>query len=209
MRGKKTVINTIMSLMHQIITIICGFILPRLILQRFGSQYNGLTTSITQFLSCAVLLRSGIGGATRAALYKPLAKKNKDEINSIMKATDKFMKKIGLILAISIVAFAIVYPFFVIDEFSWLFTFTLFIIIGASTFAESFFGITYLILLQADQKLWVSSLFNSLCYILNVILAAFFILNGFLVDMKRGRIGLSITREVRIAFSLGRPSLLR
>lgn len=175
MRGKKTLINTIMSLTSQIVTIICGFILPRLILERFGSQYNGLTSSITQFLGCAVLLRTGIGGATRAALYKPLANKNEKQINEIMTATNNFMKKIGIILAILIVAFAAVYPFFVNNEFSWLFTFSLFLIIGISTFVESFFGIAYLILLQADQKLWVSSLFSTISTMANLIIATILI----------------------------------
>lgn len=179
MRGKKTLLNTLIGLLEEIIAIICGFILPHLILTGFGSKYNGLMTSITQFLSCAVLLRSGVGGATRAALYKPLANKNKDEINSIIKATDIFMKKIGFILAGIIILFAAIYPVFVKNQFNWLFTFTLFIIIGASTFAESFFGITYLVLLQADQRLWISCLIKSICTILNTLLAAILILNNY------------------------------
>lgn len=185
MRSKKTLVNTVMDLILQIVTIICGFILPRLILEKFGSQYNGIISSITQFLSCAVLLRSGIGGATRAALYKPLANKDKDQINSIMKATDLFMKKIGLILALLIVGAAIIYPFLVNEEFSWLFTFSLFLIIGISTFAESFWGITYLILLQADQKLWISSLFKIIATILNVIIASILILNNFSIHIVK------------------------
>lgn len=175
MRGKKTFINTAMSLFEELVAVICGFILPKLILTAFGSQYNGLTTSMAQFLSCAVLLRSGIGGATRAALYKPLAEKNKDEVNAIMKATDLFMRKIGVILGVGIIVFAVIYPSFVSSEFDWFFTFSLFVIIGASTFAESFFGTTYLILLQADQRLWVPSLLRTVCCVLNTVLSAILI----------------------------------
>lgn len=178
MRGKKTVVNALAGLLEEIVAVICSFILPRLILSAFGSQYNGLTTSITQFLACAVLLRAGLGGATRAALYKPLAEKNKAQVDGIMKATDLFMKKVGLILGCGIVGFAIIYPFLVKNEFEWMFTFTLFLIIGASTFAESFFGITYLILLQADQRLWVSSVMRTVCYIFNTIVAAILITMG-------------------------------
>ena len=185
MRGKKTIINTIASLIEDLIAIICSFILPKLILSYFGSEYNGITTSISQFLACAVLLRSGIGGATKAALYKPLADNNKKEIDSIFKATDIFMKKVGLLLAVLIVAFAAVYPFVANTNFSWLFTFSLFVIIGISTFAESFFGITYLILLQADQKLYISSIFKSICYILNVLIASILIISGFSIHIVK------------------------
>jgi len=178
MRGKKAAINTILTLLEEVAAVVCGFILPRLILSAYGSVYNGLITSITQFLSCAVLLRSGIGGATRAALYKPLAENNVADFSSIVIATEKYMRKIGLILLGLIFSFAIIYSFFFRDQFGWLFTFTLILIIGASTFAESFFGITYLIVLQADQKLWISSVMKIVCYILNTVFAAILIIHG-------------------------------
>ncbi|WP_303837286.1 oligosaccharide flippase family protein [Ruminococcus flavefaciens] len=186
MRGRKATINTIVSLLEQFITIICGLILPRLILSHFGSQYNGLTQSISQFLSCAVLLRSGIGGATRAALYKPLSEENWKEFNSVIKATDMFMKRIGAILAGCILLFATIYPVLVKNEFNWFFSFTLFLIIGASTFAESFFGITYLIVLQADQKVWVYSSLRILSVILNTVICSLLIINGQSIHVVKG-----------------------
>jgi len=185
MRGKKSILNTFFSLLEEIVSIVCAFILPKLILQYFGSEFNGLINSITQFLACAVVLRSGIGGATRAALYKPLAEKNSDKINSIIKATDMYMKKIGIILACGILLFATAYPFVVNSDFDWFFTFSLFIIIGISTFAESYFGITYLILVQSDQKLWVSSLIRIICLILNVILASILIISGYSIHIVK------------------------
>ena len=177
MRGKKLAINTFCSLAQEFVSVICGFILPRLILASYGSQYNGLIASITQFLSCAVLLRAGIGGVTRAALYKPLAQEDHDSFCAIVNATDQYMKRIGLILAMLILGFATIYPVLVKNDFGWAFTFSLVLIIGASTFAESFFGITYLIVLQADQRLWVSSVMSIICTILNTVFASILILN--------------------------------
>ncbi len=185
MRGRKALINSAMSAIEQLVAVICGFVLPRLIISSYGSSYNGLITSITQFLSCAVLLRAGIGGATRAALYKPIALKDKSEIDSIIKATDQFMKKVGLILLSAITVFAAIYPFMLKNEFGWLFTFTLFLIIGLSTFAESFFGVTYLILLEADQKQWISSLIKIAIYILNLVVAVILIKGGFSIHIVK------------------------
>lgn len=48
---KKLALNTITSVLFQITTLICGFILPRLILSTYGSETNGLVSSINQFLS--------------------------------------------------------------------------------------------------------------------------------------------------------------
>ncbi len=178
MRGKKAAINMLCSLIQEFVSVVCGFILPRLILIAFGSKYNGLFTSISQFLGCAVLLRSGIGGATRAALYKPLAEHDQKSINSIIKATDSFMKRIGVILSVLIVAFAAIYSVLLQREFEWIFTFMLVLIIGASTFAESFFGITYLIVLQADQKQWIQSVLYTVAMILNTLIAVALITLG-------------------------------
>ena len=164
---------------------ICGFILPRLILESYGSNYNGLTTSITQFLSCAILLRAGIGGATRAALYKPLAEHDSWKINAIMSATNRFMKRVALILGIVILGFSCIYPFFVIDEFDWIFTFSLFLIIGISSFAESLFGITYIILLQADQRLYIASCVRILVYLLSTCISVVLLKTGYSIHVVK------------------------
>ena len=74
--NKVTLINVISSLLFQILTIINGFIIPRLILSYFGSDVNGLTTSISQFLTYISLIEGGITGVIMASLYKPLYEKD-------------------------------------------------------------------------------------------------------------------------------------
>lgn len=178
MRSKKAIINSLAAIISQIISIICGFILPRLILSAFGSSYNGITSSITQFISCVVLLRAGVGGVTRAALYKPLADNDIKQISSIVRATEMFMKKVSLIFAMLLIVFACIYPFIVIDEFDWFFSFSLVIILGISTFAQNYFGITYQILIQADQRQYIYSIVTVITILLNTLLAAILITCG-------------------------------
>ena len=62
MRSKRALVNTLYGLLYEAVALACGMILPRLILGAFGSTYNGITNSITQFLSAISLLRAGIGG---------------------------------------------------------------------------------------------------------------------------------------------------
>ena len=178
-RGRQAVINTISQLCVELVAIICGLILPRLVLNTFGSAYNGLTNSISQFLSYAILLRSGIGGATRAALYKPLHDGDTEKINAIMSATNRFMKRIALILSALILLFSCIYPFLVIDEFEWFFSFSLFLIIGISTIAESLFGVTNFIFLQANQKLHVPAVAHIVSYITNTVISIVLLKLGF------------------------------
>lgn len=178
MRSKKAIKNMVASIGYELVAVICGLILPRLILSTFGSSYNGITSSITQFLACAAILKAGIGGVTRAALYKPLAKEDTKNISAIINATSKFMKKIALILLFFMVIFACIYPLFVRYDFDWLFSFSLVLILGISTFMQYYFGIAYQMLLEADQKQYILSCVQIFTTILNTILAVILIKIG-------------------------------
>ena len=70
---KRTIsINILSSLILQFATIISGFILPRIILSSFGSETNGLVSSLNQFLNYVSLLEGGVSGVITASLYRPL-----------------------------------------------------------------------------------------------------------------------------------------
>lgn len=178
MRSKKALYNMIASISNEVVVVICGLILPRLILSHFGSAYNGITSSITQFLQCVILLRAGVGAVTRASLYKPLAEQNITEISAVINATEAFMKKIALIFLASLGVFALVYPLLVKEDFNYVFSLTLVLILGISTFVQYYFGLTYQFLLDADQRQYVFSSINIFTTILNTCLAALFIKLG-------------------------------
>lgn len=97
-RKKRLIYNTISSLMFQIATIVCGFILPRLILKAYGSEVNGLVNSIMQFLAIISFLELGVGVVVEATLYKPLADKDSNKVSMIIASANKFFSKIGFIL---------------------------------------------------------------------------------------------------------------
>ena len=174
-RTEKTVVNTAAGFINEIVTLICGLILPRLILTHFGSEYNGITSSITQFISCISLLKAGIGGVTRASLYKPIAENDKYEISVIINQTEKFMRKIAVIFVLFVIVFAAVYPGLIDSSFDWLFSFSLIIIISLSTFAQYYFGLTYQMLLYADQRQWIVMIVNAVSIVCNTIIATLLI----------------------------------
>ena len=100
MRVKKTFNNILWGFAYQLVAILCGFIVPRLVLTSFGSQYNGVTSAVTQFMQVIALFQAGIGGVTMAALYKPLAESDPMKISIIVKSTEEFMRKIVLIFIV-------------------------------------------------------------------------------------------------------------
>lgn len=185
MRSKKAALNIVSSLLLQFITLICGFIIPKLIIESFGSSVNGLISSIGQFLGYITLLESGVGPVVRAALYSPIAKKDKKNIENILKASEKFFKGIALILIIYVVILSFIYPVIVNSDFNYIYTVSLIIIIAISTFGEYFFGITYKIYLQAEQKIFIVSIIQIIGCILNTIAIVVLIKLGFSVHIVK------------------------
>lgn len=173
-RKQKMMINTIVSALSEIVSMICGLILPRLILSHYGSSYNGTISSITQMISFVTLLRAGVGGVTRASLYKPLAEGDTEKVSAIVNATERFMRKVALIFVGVAVAGACIYPFIVTD-FGWMFTAVLFLTLSASTFIQYYFGITYQLLLMADQRQYIFTAVNILSIVLNTVFSAILI----------------------------------
>lgn len=170
-RTKRIVLTVGTSLLSEGVALICGLILPKMILTSFGSEYNGITQSISQFISYISLMKAGIGGATGVALYKPLAENDTKEISEVLASTEKFMRKITLIFVLFIIGLSIVYPLFIVKDYGWFFTASLIFIISISTFGQYYFGFTYQTLLSADQKDYITTLLEILTTILNTIVA--------------------------------------
>lgn len=182
MRSQKAFINIVISLILQLVTIISGLIIPRLIIGTFGSGTNGLVVSVTTFLSFIVLLEGGIGGVARAVLYKPLANNDHNIIRRIIKSTERLFKIVAMIFVAYLFLVGILYPTLVTD-FSYLFTMSLVFIIGITTFVQYYFGITYQILLQADQKLYINSFLQIVTLILNTIVIVILINSGLSIHL--------------------------
>lgn len=173
-RKKKFILNSCSGLFKQLITFICGFVMTKAILSYYGSSLNGLVASITQFLGFIGFLELGIGPVIQSNLYKPLAEKDEDQISRIVKASNRFFNTIGCIFIGYIIVLCVIFPVYINSDYDYMFTASLILIISISTIAQYFFGMTYELLLNADQKgyiqvtiQWITLLINTvLCIIL-------------------------------------------
>lgn len=178
MRTKKALLNSVSSLVKQLITVICGFILRYLILSAFGSEINGAVSSITQFLGYISLLEAGVGGVTRAALYKPLAEGNCKEISGISNATQSFFRKLSIVFLIYAVVLSVSFKYISSTDLSVTFTGSLVLVIAISTFAEYYFGITNSLILQADQRNYIATALQIGTVALNTVMSIILIKLG-------------------------------
>lgn len=154
-RAKK---NIAVSLAGQIVTLICGLIVPGAMIRAFGSEAYGATASITQFLAYITLLEGGIGGVARAAFYKPLAEGDMDTVSAIMGEIKGFFRVVGWIFGVYVLVLACSFQY--ISEIScmdWISTFVLVLVISVSTFGQYFIGISNTVFLQAAQRSYVTN----------------------------------------------------
>ena len=102
MTSKGLIKNVISSLLMRFVTLVYGFIVPILIIKHYGSNVNGLLSSVGQFLAYIVLLEAGIGPVIKNTLFKPIVENNKDRIEKILAATNKFFRTIAIIFLVYI-----------------------------------------------------------------------------------------------------------
>ena len=140
-------------------------------LTAYGSEINGLISSILQFISYFNLVEAGLSSAAVYSLYKPIAEKDYNRINRIVVAAKHFYVKSGFIFVGLVVILAICYPFItdstVLDQTS---IFVLVLVLGVNGSLEFFTLAKYRALLTADQRTYVISLASIVYTVLNTII---------------------------------------
>lgn len=170
-RTKKFIKNTMATALLQITTMITGFIVPKIMLSYYGSEINGLVTSISQLIVYMTLIESGLSNAIVYSLYKPLSENNKTRINSILSAARNFYNRTGYLFLSVAVGASLVYPFFiktqVLNYYEVVF---LFLILAVNGVLEFFSLAKYRALLTADQRIYVISLASIIQVVINVVI---------------------------------------
>lgn len=178
--------NSISSALLQIFTVVAGFIVPRIILVFYGSEINGLVTSIAQFIAYFNLVEAGLAAAAVYALYKPLADEDHKGINAVLSAANRFYILSGYIFVALTLGLALIYPAFVkTTELSPLSVGALVLILGVSGALEFFTMAKYRALLTADQKLYIISLASIVAIVLNTVIIAVLAYSGVSIVIMR------------------------
>lgn len=95
MRTKNSVINTIVTLMGQILVLLIAFPARMVFVNTLGVEYLGINGLFTNILSVLSIAELGIGSAIIFSLYKPVADNNERLIVGIMNLYAKTYRVIG------------------------------------------------------------------------------------------------------------------
>ncbi len=172
---KKTIINFVSGLGSQMIVLILGLVVPRIILTNYGSDTNGLISTITQIFTYMALLEAGISASSRNALYKPIKENDKQGISYWLSASRRYYRRISAIYFAAVIVMALAAPFVIktaIDYWT-IFVYTFFE--GLTSVISFYFINTWTCFLGANGKqyivTWVGMLTKLLCYTVRIVLS--------------------------------------
>lgn len=147
--------NMISGFVYQVVFIAISFILPRLYLDNFGSEVNGVLSTIKQVFFYLVLLEAGVGLATTQALYKPIAENRYNDASAILAATRKYYFKTGAIYSVIVLLIAIVYSFIIPTGINSFTVFGIVVLSGVPSIFSFFVQAKYRILMEVDGRKYV------------------------------------------------------
>ena len=169
LKSRVVILNVISSILLQIATVCSGFIIPHIILETFGSETNGLVSSLNQFLNYISLVEGGLTGVILANLYRPVAKKAFKKVSGIIRSAQRFYNRLAIIFVIYTIILAFSYPLFVNTSFNYDFVVSLTFILSLNLFIQYVFAITWRQLLQSDKKVYIVSFVQIACIAVNLI----------------------------------------
>lgn len=156
-KGKRSLKILVFGVISQVITLSLGIIIPRLLIVSYGSEVNGLLSSIKQIFVYIALLEAGIGTAALQALYEPIGNDNREKVSEIMSATSYYYKRTGILYGLSVIVLAFIYPIIFKVEMSNVMVAVIILLQGSAGVIRYFFQGKLTILLRVDGKSYITT----------------------------------------------------
>lgn len=149
--------NLFWGLAGTVITSLVAILIPRLFIVNYGSEVNGLLSSIRQIYVYLALLEAGVGDASVIALYGPVGRKDHHAINEILAATHYYYRKIGVIYAACVVAMGFIYPLLLDTTIPYMTCCMVILLQGCGSVIGYLFQGKYNMLLRVDNRQYVTT----------------------------------------------------
>lgn len=193
--------NLFYGIIGQIVILALGLLLPRLYMVSYGSEVNGLLTSVKQIFAYMTLLEAGVGATTLQALYAPMANKKYNEVSKILVATDLYYKKTGAAYASLVLVIALLYSIIIKTDISFFTVFFVIVFQGAAGVIKYLFQGKYTLLMQVDGKNYVLSNLTLFVTVVSDIAQVILIFMGFnIVAVKFSYFVLNLIQMAYIMF---------
>lgn len=149
--------NLLWGIIGNVITTFVAILIPRLFIVNYGSEVNGLLSSIKQIYVYLALLEAGVGDASVIALYGPVGRKDQKATNEILAATHYYYRKIGIIYAACVAGMSFVYPLLLDTTIPYEACCMVILLQGSGSVIGYLFQGKYNMLLRVDNRNYVTT----------------------------------------------------
>lgn len=165
MRSSKALLNSIISVIGQVINIFITFLTRIFFIRCLGEGYLGINGLFTQILSMLSLVELGIGPAIVFSLYKPIAEKNENQIHAIMALYKRIYVSIGMIIGLLGVVLAPFITVFIKGNANIPHLEIIFLLFVINTSISYFFSYKQNLII-ADQNKYITVIYHYVSYII-------------------------------------------
>ena len=159
MRSKNAFRNLLFYLIYEVVVFAFNIIFPRLIILGYGSEINGLTSTISRILSLINLIQAGAVGAAIFQMYKPVAEGDSETQSAIIYSSKKFYNVVSIIYLTLSLGIGVFYGFYLKSpSLSFVAIFLSFAILALNGANILLFNSIYDIFISSHQKRYLLSL---------------------------------------------------
>lgn len=119
MKFRRSIKNISMAVISQLITVALAVMIPRLVITGYGSEVNGLLSTIGNIYSYLALIETGIGTVSIQALYKPVVEGDRKRIGQILSATRRYYHKFTTYYFIAMIIASLLFPIIYTGEIKY------------------------------------------------------------------------------------------
>ena len=198
---KKVYKNLFTSVLPQLVNLLINFILPGLIIAKFGSEINGLVSTTKSIISYISIVGAGIATAVTQSFYGPVAKKDTETIKGMLNAANRMFVKFGIIYVAITLVVALIYPLIINTEIKFITISILLIVMSLSGASEFFVTGRCRALLYADQKVYICNTIQAVSLLISLIVALLML--RYDADIVLVQLAMSLVYIIRAAVLLG------
>lgn len=174
--GNEYFLNFLCNIFLQFSNAVSGLILPPFIIKVYGSDVNGLVSTLKQIVTYIGVVEAGVGIAAITALFKLLNDRDIQSQNRLLSSVAFFYRKIAffyLLILISVICF------FELIKSPHQSASALLLVMGGANVIDFYFIAKYKVLLIADKRNSIVSLIQSITVIVSLVISFFLIQENF------------------------------
>lgn len=203
MKNKRLWVNVFSAVMSYGLLLVFSIVSSKLVLVEYGSETNGLLSSVNQLFSYIALLEAGIGTATIQALYRPLADKDTKGTGNVLTASRYYYHACTKWYALCVIVLSFVWPILLETDISYWTIWSVIFFQGIAGVISFWYTATVVNLLVASGRNYVNNhihiIATLITYVLKIVIC---LTNANIVFISLSMVGINALKCIAYHFYL-------